>query len=91
MASAVTRSMSVFKAFIRPPVRLPVPAAVRPAKPTLVMILPVVVRCIVGTIPYYEKELLRALDAALQEHTQLQTYGILVHWRDADRQNRAVV
>jgi hypothetical protein len=34
-ASAVTRSMSVFKAFIRPPIRLgsSVPAAMRPARP----------------------------------------------------------
>jgi hypothetical protein len=76
-ASAVTRSMSVFKAFIRPPIRLSVPAAIRRARPTLVvmlpivMMLPVVVRCIVGIIPHtMKKELLRALDAALQEHTK---------------------
>jgi hypothetical protein len=45
----------------------------RPARPypTLVMMLPVVVRCIVGIIPHtMKKELLRALDAALQEHTK---------------------
>ena len=35
------------------------------------MMLPVVVRCIVETIPHtMKKELLRALDAALQEHTK---------------------
>jgi hypothetical protein len=37
----------------------------------LVMMLPVVVRCIVGIIPHtMTKELLRALDAALQVHTK---------------------
>jgi len=58
----------------------PVPAAIRLVKPTLVMILPVVVRCIVGIIPHtMKKELLVALDAALQEHTmrtQVRAYGI---------------
>ena len=54
--SSSDRSMSVFKAFIRPPIRLSVPAAIRPARPTLVvmlpivMMLPVVVRFIVGII-----------------------------------------
>jgi hypothetical protein len=37
----------------------------------IVMMLPVVVRCIVGIIPHtMKKELLRALDAALQVHTK---------------------
>jgi hypothetical protein len=71
MASAVPKSMSVFKAFIRPPLGSSVPAAIRPVRPTLVMMLPVVVRCIVGTIPHtMKKQMLPVLDTTLQEHTK---------------------
>jgi hypothetical protein len=50
------------------PIGSSVPAANPSVKPTLVMILPVVVRCIVGIIPHtMKKELWRTLDAALQE------------------------
>jgi hypothetical protein len=62
--------MSVFKAFIPPPIRLPCSGGNPPSEAYVSRILPVVVRCIVGIIPHtLKKELLLALDAAQQEHT----------------------
>jgi hypothetical protein len=69
-ASAITHCMSVLKGFIRPPFRpLLFRAAMRPVRPLppFIMMLPVVVRCLLGTHStcYAEEIAAAALDAAI--------------------------